>query len=153
MGMLSRRKGQAFERRVARLARDFFKDFEIRRSIQSRGAEESDLVGVPFCWSELQHADARHHDPLGKLEQAERDRTSTDLMPVAITCVSGSGRITATFRVAHLEVLTGIRFDHFPPHTPFTLELEDFFMLLGYALSRHADPPLSFPATLRASRV
>ena len=73
MGRKSKIKGKVYERKVASILRERFPELaeDIRRSIQSRGAEESDVAGLPHLWIECQ--DAQQPTPLSKLEQAEHD--------------------------------------------------------------------------------
>jgi Holliday junction resolvase len=77
MGKMQREKGKAFERKIAADLRSRWPTAVIRRASQAERADNPDV----FCesgptvlrrlWLELQ--DARKPNPLGKLEQAERD--------------------------------------------------------------------------------
>lgn len=106
MALLSRTKGKRGERAVAAMIRARFPHLaeQVRRSIQSREAEESDVTGLPGFWIEVQ--DARAPTPLAKLEQAERDRdrslTRKLDLAVAVTHASGARSWQATFRAAWL---------------------------------------------------
>jgi len=51
MGMMQRNKGKTYERYVAKRFREIFPDSEVFRGIQSREAEESDVV-TPLFWVE-----------------------------------------------------------------------------------------------------
>lgn len=71
-----RRKGRAFEQRIARLIRSRFPGVEVHRSSQADRAYDADLVcaGHPALerlWLEL--TDGRAPNVKAKLEQAERD--------------------------------------------------------------------------------
>lgn len=87
MGKFSRDKGKRYERKIARRLRERFPELadNIRRSIQSREAEESDVTGVPKIWLECQ--DAAKPTPRAKLLQAIEDvrANNIDAIPVAIT--------------------------------------------------------------------
>lgn len=104
MGKLSRRKGQTFERKIAKILRERFPQFAggIRRSIQSREAEESDVTGIPGLWLELQHAAVP--TPNLKLIQAIRDVVEADVnrLPVAITHKTRTKSIEVTMRAEDL---------------------------------------------------
>jgi hypothetical protein len=56
MGLLSRNKGHAWEREVARRFREIFPDAQIHRASQAReGADGADVAGVPRFWIECKH--------------------------------------------------------------------------------------------------
>jgi hypothetical protein len=121
MGALSRNKGAAFERQIAadmrliydpkslldeveeakrlkdrKAQRRLLKQSNVRRSEQTKGAREPDLVirGCP-CWQELQCANRANFDPVAKFKQAERDisESNSSLWPVAICKMTGSHSI------------------------------------------------------------
>lgn len=76
MSAMQREKGKAYERAIARVLRETFPAATVRRSSQADRAANSDVVvtGSPLferLWLELH--DARHPNPLAKLQQAERD--------------------------------------------------------------------------------
>jgi hypothetical protein len=104
MSKFSRDKGKRYERKIARALRQRFPELsdEIRRSIQSRQAEESDVTGLPDFWLECQ--DAQTPTPLKKLQQAERDVSVNGLnvIPVAITHKTRSKDHSVTMRLPSL---------------------------------------------------
>lgn len=83
-GLFSREKGKRFERYIATDLREHFPEFaeQIHRSIQSRGPEGSDVLGIPSVWVECE--DSVSPDPFEKLTQAIRD-CPEDQIPVAVT--------------------------------------------------------------------
>lgn len=145
MGILSRNKGKVFERKVAAVFRERFPQIaaDVRRSIQSRKAEESDVTGVPGLWIECQ--DAARPEPLVKLLQAERDRDSAGalLIPVAVTHKKGEKTIQATLRVRSLALLAS-DYGLYPaawrgPDVPVTLDLLDFVELAADSIQARLD--------------
>lgn len=106
MAKFSRDKGKRFERRIAKIIRERWPQLkdEIRRSIQSREAEESDVTGLPGFWLECQ--DAATPTPAAKLEQAIGDsEDGTKGMPVAITHKTKTRTIEVSLRLADLLAL------------------------------------------------
>lgn len=109
MGKMQREKGKRFERQIAKKLREVFPEYseEIRRSIQSRQAEESDVTGLPGLWVECQ--DAAVPTPKQKLLQAERDVLVANLyskiIPIAVTHKSRAKDIFVTLRLANLHYL------------------------------------------------
>lgn len=109
MGKMQRDKGKRFERQIAKKLREKFPEYseEIRRSIQSRQAEESDVTGLPGLWVECQ--DAAVPTPKQKLLQAERDVHVANLyrkiIPIAVTHKSRAKEIFVTLRLANLHYL------------------------------------------------
>lgn len=103
---MSRRKGASYERKIADILRKRFPQFAeaIRRSIQSRQAEESDVTGIPGLWLELQHA--ARPTPTVKLAQAIRD-APVDMIPVAITHQTGCKGDDVFMRMRDLLCLQG----------------------------------------------
>lgn len=126
MGKMQRDKGKRFERQIARKLRDFFPTYSetIRRSIQSREAEESDVTGLPGLWIECQ--DARIPTPLKKLEQAERDvranKLEADVIPIAVTHKMRNKTIHVTLRLSHLHFIFGHHMNDYRFSAPFALE-------------------------------
>lgn len=108
MGKFSRSKGKRFERRIATELRERFPQFAelIRRSIQSRQAEESDVTGIPGLWLECQ--DSVEPTPFDKLEQAIRDVTANESksIPVAITHKTRTQSIEVTLRATDFIWMT-----------------------------------------------
>lgn len=135
MGKLSRTKGKVFERKVAKLLREEFPEFaeDIRRSIQSRAAEESDVTGIPNVWLELQ--DAAAVTPLLKLLQAEDDRPAATWFPVAVTHKKGTQAIDVTMRQGHYLLLAAGRFGVEPRvhHGLMSMNWASFVMFLKYS--------------------
>jgi len=131
----SRDKGQRGERELAeklRVALPQYAD-QIRRSVQSRGAEESDIAGVPGFWVENQYADKP--DPIKKLLQAERDvlAAKSDLIPIAVTRKTRGKETNVTMRYGNLVLVAeSLRV---PPTLtalmPVTVGLEWFLPLLS----------------------
>ena len=122
MGKMQREKGKRFERLIAKKLREVFPEYteEIRRSVQSREAEESDVTGLPGFWVECQ--DAIKPTPLKKLEQAERDVTANKLngkiLPIAITHKKNTTEIHVTMRMHHLHFIFGYYVNDFRYCTP-----------------------------------
>ena len=126
MSKMQRDKGKRFERQIARKLKEFFPEHSetIRRSIQSREAEESDVTGLPGLWIECQ--DARLPTPLKKLEQAERDvranKLEATIIPIAITHKIRNKAILVTLRLSHLHFIFGHHVNDYRFSAPFALE-------------------------------
>jgi hypothetical protein len=126
MGKMQREKGKRFERLIANKLREFFPEHAeiIRRSIQSREAEESDVAGLPGLWVECQ--DAITPTPLKKLEQAEGDirmnKLESDIIPIAITHKIRAKDIIVTLRLSHLHYVFGHHMNDYRFNAPFALE-------------------------------
>lgn len=144
MGKMQRDKGKRFERQIAKKLRERFPKHadEIRRSIQSRQAEESDVTGLPGLWIECQ--DAAVPTPLKKLEQAERDvivaKLEEELIPIAVTHKSRAKDIRVTLRLAHLHYIFGHHMNDYRFNAPFAKEkdtphvsvlLDDFLTIVA----------------------
>ncbi len=77
MGLMQRRKGRAFEQKIAREFRLRWPDALVRRASQAERAYEPDVFIengpqlLSSLWLEMH--DARNPTPKAKLEQAERD--------------------------------------------------------------------------------
>tara|TARA_A100001391_G_scaffold122821_1_gene83729 strand:- start:5410 stop:5880 length:471 start_codon:yes stop_codon:yes gene_type:complete len=142
MSKMQRIKGKVFERKIARKLRETFPEFadEIRRSIQSRQAEESDVTGLPGFWIECQ--DAKQPTPTKKLEQAERDvrvaRQVDTTIPIAVTHKIRAKDILVTLRLHHLHYIFGHNLNDYRFSAPFAKEndtpavsilLEDFLTI------------------------
>lgn len=121
MGLMQRRKGRAFEQRIATILRSSFPGIDVRRSSQADRAVQSDVYCTGHSllerlWLELQ--DARNPTPLVKLEQAERDVSAVlvrangtgwrfdDRLPIVIWHRIREQAVHVTMR---LWVLDGIR--------------------------------------------
>lgn len=114
MSKLSRTKGGAFERRIARELREAMPLATVRRSMQAHRAYEPDVV-VEGCapsiarrlWLEL--TDSRAPSPLDKLAQAERDSAHCrEWLPVVVWHKTGAKSVQVTARLGVLcEVLGG----------------------------------------------
>ena len=139
MGKMQRNKGKRFERLIAKKLREAFPEYseEIRRSVQSREAEESDVTGLPGFWVECQ--DAAKPTPLKKLEQAERDvmvnKLTGKILPIAVTHKKNTVEIYVTMRMHHLHFIFGHHLNDYRYCTPLsptgvmshvTLNLADF---------------------------
>ncbi len=147
-----REKGKRFERAWAAVLREWFPQYadEIHRSIQSRGPEACDVIGLPGYWFECQ--DAVTVTPIAKLVQAERDLAlsdDTDRTPIAITHRTGSRSTQATLRTGDLlHLFANLRL-HNPvgklrhhlrgrlpiavSSLPITLDAEDLLMMIRHA--------------------
>lgn len=145
MALFSRAKGKRGERAIATKIRERFPQFasDIRRSIQSRAAEESDVTGLPGFWLEINFA--VNPNPLDKLVQAEHDvsvsLTRKKDIPVAITHKTGARTSQATMRLSNLVMLsegTVILLSTEPKLVgiPVTMDLEAFFDLVEVYLGR-----------------
>lgn len=145
MGLMQRRKGRAFEQRIAKIFRAHFPTATVRRASQADRAHQSDvyITGGPDILSRLwlECQDARNPTPGKKLEQAERDldmlRDPTRL-PVVIWHKLGARDINVT---TSLWVLWSVAGEHCPflsgpEQTLVTLELNAFCAMLEAA---HAD--------------
>ena len=141
-GRFSRNKGKTFERRVAIVLREAFPEYAeiIRRSVQSREAEESDVAGLPGCWVECQHA--ANPTPLKKLEQAEHDvmvaKLYGEILPIAVTHKTRTKGVFVTLRMHHLDHIFGHHINDYRYCTPLaydrntppvTISLEDFIVV------------------------
>lgn len=108
MGLKSRNKGKAFERKIARALRDLWPDALVRRSSQAERAYNADVFveGGPKLLSQLwlEMHDARKPVALNKLIQAERDvrglvvTDRASCVPVVIWHKLGEQSIQATMR-------------------------------------------------------
>lgn len=116
MSKLSRTKGGAFERKIARELREAMPRATVRRSQQAHRAYEPDVViegNAPSIarrlWLEL--TDSRAPSPLDKLGQAERDTMTLaedDAMPLVVWHRTGAKSVQVTARLGVLcEVLGG----------------------------------------------
>lgn len=125
MGAMQRRKGAAFERRIAAELRAAMPGATVRRSLQAHRAYESDVVvegNAPLVarriWWEL--CDSRAPSPLDKLGQAERDTAylpryvddhwapSLETLPLVVWHRTGAKSVQVTARLGVLcEVLGG----------------------------------------------
>lgn len=144
MGLMSRRKGRAFEQRIARIFRERWPDAVVRRSSQAERAHESDvfIAGGPRVLSKLwlECQDARNPTPIAKLEQAEHDSEHVDdceprfldrtPVPVVIWHRLGAREINVTLREWAYDyvrgIVPGLRFNT----AALTLSLDDFLDVL-----------------------
>lgn len=99
----SRTKGKVAERKVATAYREA--GFEARRSIQSRGAAESDVVALCF-WNEVK--DRKTVSCRTTWEQA-RDDAKNDTIPLAITHEPRSEWLVTLQLEDWLAILTGMQ--------------------------------------------
>src|SRR5690349_6206714 len=106
MGLMQRRKGRAFERKIARALRERWPDATVRRSSQADRAYQADVFienGPPLLsqlWLELH--DAQSPNARKKLEQAERDveaRGDIAGLPIVIWHRLGERSIQASMRL------------------------------------------------------
>lgn len=117
MSKLSRTKGGAFERKIARELREAMPRATVRRSQQAHRAYEPDVViegNAPSIalrlWLEL--TDSRAPSPLDKLAQAERDAAGyvwpPGPLPIVVWHRTGARAVQVTARLGTLcEVLGG----------------------------------------------
>ena len=114
MGLMQRRKGRAFEQRIATILRAHFPDAVVRRASQADRAHQSDVYvsGGPALLSQLwlEANDARIPQPMRKLVQSERDaaaQTSTpwSRYPVVVWHKLSERRIWATTRLWTLDAI------------------------------------------------
>ena len=136
MGKFSRNKGATYERKIATLLRERFPQFkeDIRRSVQSREAEESDVTGIPGLWLELQHA--ANPTPDAKLKQAIRDHPP-GTKPIAITHKTRSKSTEVSMQLITLIQLYKLMVKKANPGIPASLlkvrvqlDLEPFLQLI-----------------------
>lgn len=136
MGLMQKRKGAKFERRIANELRKAFPSATVRRSSQAHKAHEPDVVIegdapelVKRLWLEL--TDSRNPQPLEKLAQAEqnaRERSGAGSgwpwCPVALCHRTGARHAQVTLRLGNLMELmrsiVGFR------GIPVTLDWEQF---------------------------
>jgi len=143
-----RRKGRAFEQRIARLIRSRFPGVEVHRSSQADRAYDADLVctGHPVLerlWLEL--TDGRAPNVKAKLEQAERDvelacKLTTNPRPMRLPVVVhhrlGERTTYATMRLDTLMLIVYRGDADEAPHTGdagnalVTMSLDDFLEVL-----------------------
>lgn len=138
MSAMQRRKGRAYEQRIAALIRGRFPGVECHRSSQADRAYDSDLVctGHPVLerlWLELQ--DARKPTPRAKLEQAEQDvagSVSIPRLPVVVWHRLGEQSSWATMKLGVLSALLGMvaPVKHAAISSLVTLDLVEFLELL-----------------------
>lgn len=119
-------KGKRLERELAAIFRAA--GFPgTQRTIQGRGgAEAPDLSGLPIR-VEVKGGSARYVDPVGALEQCERDGAAAKdpRVPVAITRID-RGRWVVTIRAARLFELAGL----YAGPTPHPIDREPVSMSL-----------------------
>ncbi len=115
MGMLSRRKGRAYEQRIGRMLREQWPGVEVRRSMQNERAFNSDLYVVGNSKLErlwLECEDARKPDPNVKLKQAEYDiamsARNDNRLPVIVWHRIGERTSYATTRLWVLDAVRGV---------------------------------------------
>lgn len=134
MGKFSRDKGKRFERKIASILRARFPEhaMNIRRSIQSRQAEESDVTGIPGLWLELQ--DAADPTPDDKLAQAIGDAPPGDL-PVAITHKTRTKSVEVSLRLRDFLTLSCAAGSPTPPldTARVQVDLETFLVMVERA--------------------
>ena len=122
---------KARKERDQALARQLLKKSNVRRSDQTRGALEPDLVieGCP-CWLELQHATVSR--PLDKLAQAERDveESNSDLWPVAVCKTTNSQSVSVWLRGWTLLALCGYAASGLIQQMVCRISFEDFMEVL-----------------------
>lgn len=106
MGLISRRKGRAFEQRIAREFRQRWPEALVRRASQAERADNPDVFiegGAPLLsslWLEMH--DARNPIVVKKLAQAERDvrdlHVPRSCVPIVIWHKLGERSIQVTMR-------------------------------------------------------
>lgn len=140
-GRRSRLKGKVFERKIASLFRERFPFIAplVRRSIQSRQAEESDVTGVPGLWIECQHA--ADPTPIKKLQQAIRDSCTNKSIdfPIAITHKTNTKDTIVTIRIIDFFRLAGgvpiFPFNSDIGNMAVTVDIEVFFSILEQSVT------------------
>lgn len=139
MGLKSRRKGRAFEQKIARELRVRWPDVVVRRASQAERAYEPDVFvqGGPSLFADLwlELHDARNPRVLDKLEQAERDSGSRE--PIVIWHRLGERTIQATMRA---DVFAWLAYDQVRPEwsTVITVDFESCMQLIDAAARREA---------------
>lgn len=146
IGKLSRDKGGAFERKIAKLLRKEFPGATVHRTQQADRAYESDLVvegcdsaGIASIWWELN--DARQPNPRKKLLQAERDVLDLhkrrkgmkgDMkLPVVVWHRFRQHTINATLTLPSLIWLAfGTAYGNWGTPEPVTLDLHDLLAMI-----------------------
>ena len=139
IGKSSGKKGKAFEQKIARDLRLIYdgpewvehhkdltpkqraahiKSSRVRRSDQAKGAREPDLVvSERSWWFELQHTNADHFNPEGKLLQAERDIAHREEVgkwhPISICLQTGCRTTWCAMRLKTLLLLATGKFQTF----------------------------------------
>lgn len=116
MGLMQRRKGRAWEQKVANIFRAKWPGIEVRRSSQADRAAQSDVYVVNGCtklerlWLECE--DARKPDPNKKLKQAEYDIAMSvkndNRLPVVVWHRIGERTSYATTRLWVLDAVRGV---------------------------------------------
>ena len=139
MGLMQRRKGKAFERKIAALIRSRWPDAVVRRASQADRAHQSDvyLSGGPPVLSRLwlECHDARNPNPIAKLEQADRDVAAHQAfdfvrLPVVVWHRLGSRQINVTTQLWVLLELAEPDNRDRPQTHAVTMALDDFLDLV-----------------------
>jgi hypothetical protein len=155
MGLMQRRKGRAYEQRVADAFRKAFPFATVRRSSQADRAHAPDVrfedgpTLLRELWLECQ--DSRNPTPVAKLEQAERDilDTYTVRLPVAVWHRTHERDSWCTMRLELLRDLVqeGIAprgvmvFGHPADDHTVTVRLETFIAIVTAALRKRGEWP------------
>ncbi len=83
MSAMQRRKGQAWEREIAKRFRDAMPGTDPHRGNQCRdGGDAPDVVGVPMFWIEAKHR--QQISPEAALRQAQGECKDDTLHPIAV---------------------------------------------------------------------
>jgi hypothetical protein len=145
MGAYERTKGQIFERKIAKVFRDVFPTAMVRRTVQSDGPYESDLIiegKVPKFLHQLwwECNDQKKCYPEVKLHQAIRDsnaareRTQRKRYPVVVWHEKHRRDIWATMRLCDLIAIqykgANSPLSGLATQISTTLKLGDFLFLL-----------------------
>lgn len=143
MGLMQRRKGRAFEQRIARAFRERWPDAIVRRASQAERAFNSDVFveGGPQLLSQLwlEAHDAKNPIVQKKLEQAERDVERCDRSrvssPIVIWHKLGERSIQATMRSS---TFTALAYGESHPGSRFvvTTDFGSFMRLVEGAIAR-----------------
>jgi hypothetical protein len=155
MGMMQREKGKDYERRVASAMRAAFPFATVRRSSQADRAHAPDVrfeTGPELLrqlWLECN--DARQPNPLGKLEQAERDTIHGPdaWLPVVVWHRFREREDWATLRIRTLRFLLGVGVGnaretfagHAADNETATVSLGTFVRIVTAALERRGEMP------------
>ena len=102
-GRSSRRKGADFERTMVHRFREVFGDEDVRRGLQSRGEEVSD-VDVPCFWIECKRM--KQTNPRAALRQDIEDSGGKGFWPIAVCKDDGQPAFVSMTLDDFLELVT-----------------------------------------------
>lgn len=151
MGLMSRVKGKAYERKIAALFRANWPDAVVRRASQAERAFNSDVFvegGPDLLWRLwLELTDSKKPNVMLKLGQAENDAFAWNQrfpeqarrLPVVIWHVTGERNAQVTMPMWVLDAIRGIEWQTAMQVEPATMDLRDFVGLLR-AVTRKETP-------------